>query len=269
MNSANPFIRAIATRLKRRANQRWRLSLDEVRPLRDRVGWFFISIGITTGKARHHGGPAMTAIVSSGGRGVKPWIEARFHPTIEINGGTMRTRDDGIEDELIAIMGEVIPPGGHLMIDYESAGQEMTMAELQHGIPPAATSLGARMLAAGFIGEFKDWYFSEGGHEGPRKLQANKPPDASAARRAIENRIRELGDFETSALRHSDDPALRNALISAHRRAEILIDHLSARRSARQTIESLSIIDFSSASKARPARSAGARRRRLPPAPSR
>src|SRR5579884_2385717 len=196
MSATNPTLRALEKKLARRRVGAWCLILDELRPLANRVGWFNVSIALADRRGRRVGGPAMNAILSGGGRGVKPWIEARFHPTIAIDDERLiRTSASEIEAELIAVMGEIIPPGGHLMVDYESGGQERTMRELQLGVPPAATALGARMLAAGFVGEFKDWYFSEGGHEGPRKLQANKPPDAAAARRAIAERIGELEEF--------------------------------------------------------------------------
>ncbi len=86
------------------------------------------------------------------------------------------------------------------MIDYENPGQEETFAELGLRVPAPASYLGSLMFRAGFRGEFKDWYFSEGGHEGPRKLQGNKSPDRAAARRALANHRRELSAFvRTSA----------------------------------------------------------------------
>ncbi len=244
MNASTPLIRALAARLKRRPISGWTLVLDEIRPLRQRVGWVFINVGVAAEKGRRRGGPAMTAIVSSGGRDVKPWIEGRFYPTIEIDGATIRTRIAGIEDELIAVMGEVIPPGGHLMIDYESGGQEQTFNELRLGISPAATSLGGRMLAAGFVGEFKDWYFSEGGYEGPRKLQANKPPDAAAARRAIANRIRELREFKRFRPHKIRDAETGLRFIFAQTRVDELIDHLRKHRPPRRTLRLLRVSDL-------------------------
>lgn len=263
MSEANPFLRALEARLKRRRINRWRLSLDEVRPLRARVGWFHISVGLADENGRRVGGPVMTAIVSGGGRGVKPWIECRLHPAVEDGaGGTLRTRAEGIEDQLIAIMGAAIPPGGHLMIDYESGGQEQTFNELRLGVPPPATSLGARMLAAGLIGGFKDWYFSEGGHEGPRKLQANKPSDAISARRAVAERISELSDFSKKPTRDRDDRGAIAMLMAAQQRAQELIDHLRKRSSPPRTLAKRE-------NKVRPARSAAAHGRRRRPAPSR
>lgn len=252
MSASNPFLRALAVRFARRRIGRWRLTLDEVRPLRTRVGWFHISVGLAGEGGQRIGGPVMTAIVSGGGRGVKPWIEGRLFPEVRADGRRIGTRAEGIEDELIAIMGAAIPPGGHLMIDYESGGQEETFNELRLGVPPAATSLGARMLAAGLVGEFKDWYFSEGGHEGPRKLQANKPPDQRSRDAALAERIRELRGF------------LKLLLPKKRADAKIVA---RARARAVELIRIASIEPIGSEHKARPARSArahGRRRRRSP-----
>lgn len=253
MSKANPFLRTLTERLARCRVRRWRLTLDEVRPLRERVGWAHISIGLAGADGRRIGGPVMTAIVSGGGRGVKPWIEARLYPELLVGGRRIGTRAEGIEDQLIAIMGAAIPPGGHLMIDYESGGQEQTFNELRLGAPAAATELGARMLAAGLAGDFKDWYFSEGGHEGPRKLQANKPPDEKSRRAASDKRIRELRSFLTRPL-----PAERAEMEIVAR----------ARHRAAELIRVASIEPVTIARKARPARSAAAHGRRRRPAPS-
>lgn len=253
MSEANPFLHTLADRLARCRIRRWRLTLDEARALRERVGWFHIGVGLAGEDGQRIGGPVMTAIVSGGGRGVKPWIECRLYPELLSGDRRIGTRAEDIEDELIAIMGAAIPPGGHLMIDYESGGQEQTFNELRLGVPAAASSLGARMLAAGLVGEFKDWYFSEGGHEGPRKLQANKPPDEKSRRAAIAKRIRELREF------------LRQPLPAERAEAEIVA---RARERAAELIRVVSLGPIRSERKARPARSAGARGRRRRPAPS-
>jgi len=54
----------------------------------------------------------------------------------------------------------------------------MTARALTAGVPPRATPLGAAMAAAGCGVAFRDWYISEGGREGPRKLQGFRALDA-------------------------------------------------------------------------------------------
>jgi hypothetical protein len=88
------------------------------------------------------------------------------------------------ERHLFRLLGGLIPPGGHLMVEYESAHARTTEQMLSLGLPPVATPLGYLMFLAGCGLSFRDWYISEGGREGPRRLQGYKPRDASSAARA-------------------------------------------------------------------------------------
>ena len=141
-----------------------------------------------------------------------PWLEGRIDPSLELpDGRRFDGRAAGLEAELICLIGALIPPGGHLMIEYESPAQSETHRELLLRVPPAATHLGALMFAAGFRGQFKDWYISEGGHEGPRKLQANKSPNAAVAREAMRANVEELEQFVARPLpENADDAAVVN-----------------------------------------------------------
>jgi hypothetical protein len=192
----------MASRLDEKKIGAFTLVLAEVRPIRPRAGWLYLSVGIHDENGTRSAGPVMTGIVSAGGRGVKPWFECRLFPTVTMGAGCqpVDARESGLEAGIVNLLAGLIPPGGHLMIDYENPGQEETFAELSLRVPPPATYLGALMFHAGCRGAFKDWYFSEGGHEGPRKLQANKSPDAAAARRAIREHRRELAAFVARAL---------------------------------------------------------------------
>jgi hypothetical protein len=84
--------------------------------------------------------------------------------------------EEGVNHELCRRLSGLIPPGGHLMVSYE--GEEPmhreTAVALSKGIPPVLTPLGALLFDSGFL-SIKDWYLSEGGHEGPRKLWGEKP----------------------------------------------------------------------------------------------
>jgi len=177
-----------------------RLVITELKPVRLRVGWLYLAIALCD----EHGEPSRSALamglVSGGGRLVSPWFELRIYPTVELEeGATFDARAGGLEAAFIDLLGRLIPPGGHLMIEYESPGQSATHAELLLRVPPAATHLGNLMFNAGFRGAFKDWYISEGGHEGPRKLQANKSPNPAAARAAIRTHRAELIEFAKRA----------------------------------------------------------------------
>jgi hypothetical protein len=165
-----------------------------MRPVRPRVGWLYVDLALA--EREQHSSPFVTAIVSGGGRGVRQWVECRIFPQVEFPGGrTVDARKMGLEAAIIGRLADLIPPGGHLMIDYDSGGQDLTLAELVAQVPPPASYLGELMFRAGFRGQFKDWYFSEGGHEGPRKLQANKSPTAEAERAAIRDHMWLLRQF--------------------------------------------------------------------------
>jgi hypothetical protein len=175
---------------------KWRIAITSAEPVRPRAGWFHLIVALADANGTATQTPIMTGIVSGGGRGVKPWFECRFYPEVTMaDGTTFDARGCGLEAALIDRLGELVPDGGHLMVEYESPGQSMTHAELLLRVPPAATYLGALMFHAGFRGAFKDWYISEGGHEGPRKLQANKSPNAAAARVAMRTHVEELTVF--------------------------------------------------------------------------
>jgi hypothetical protein len=139
-----------------------------------------------------------------------PWLEVRINPDIELAGGErLSGREMGLEPALINLIGTLVPAGGHLMVEYESPAQRETHRELLLRVPPAATYLGALMFAAGFRGHFKDWYISEGGHEGPRKLQGNKSPNAAAAVHALHSNLEELKEFLRCSLpENAEDAAL-------------------------------------------------------------
>jgi hypothetical protein len=89
---------------------------------------------------------------------------------------------EGIELRLLEVFATAVPAGGHLMAEYESPGRRMTALALAARVPPLATPLGALMAEAGCGDAFKDWYISEGGREGPRKLQGFRALNEEHAR---------------------------------------------------------------------------------------
>jgi hypothetical protein len=174
----------------------FRLKITGVRPVRPRTGWLYVDIDLADEHDKVSASHFATAIVSGGGRGVQQWVECRIFPQVQFNDGrVVDARKLGLEAGIIRLLGKLIPAGGHLMIDYDSGGQDLTLSELVARVPPAASYLGELMFRAGFRGQFKDWYFSEGGHEGPRKLQANKSPNAAAARAALKEHLGVLRQF--------------------------------------------------------------------------
>ncbi|MFP3880167.1 MAG: DUF1122 family protein [Dehalococcoidia bacterium] len=97
--------------------------------------------------------------------------------------------------QLFRHLADLLPPGGHMMVEYDSPGQRDTARSLTLGIPPIATPLGYLLFLVGCGNGFRDWYFAEGGSEGPRKLQGHKALNSQHARIKAEETSRELTIF--------------------------------------------------------------------------
>jgi hypothetical protein len=226
--SSEPVAKQIADRLgngrlRSKSGRVFELIFTELRGIRPRAGWLQFALTVRDDNQHPARTSLMTGIISGGGRGVMPWLETRIDPWLELaTGERLDGRAMGLEAELINLIGSMIPAGGHLMVEYESPAHQETHRELLLRVPPAATYLGALMFAAGFRGHFKDWYISEGGHEGPRKLQANKSPNTAAADEALRSNFGEVRDFLKRPLpENAEDAAL---LARAQERARSLLD---------------------------------------------
>jgi hypothetical protein len=119
--------------------------------------------------------PVLAALHHSGPYPSYNWIEVS--ETDEALVG-----DDGVA-QLFARFFDLLPPGGHLMVEYDSPRRAETAQALARGVPAIATPLGSLLFDLGFGAKFKDWQIAEGGAEGPRKLQAYKPPAGDHASR--------------------------------------------------------------------------------------
>ena len=234
MDSTEPTAKRLAAKIdgaKLEGERTFILAVTDLRPVRPRAGWYHLTVALTDAKGepartpKRSRTPLMTGLVSGGGRLVMPWFEGRLFPTVQMaDGTTIDARAKGLEAAFVDLLGTLVPPGGHLMIEYESPGQHETHAELLLRVPPAASHLGSLMFHAGFRGDFKDWYISEGGHEGPRKLQANKSPTPAAARAAMRNHLRDLTAFMRRPL--PDRPEDAAVIERAQERARALLKEL-------------------------------------------
>ena len=102
---------------------------------------------------------------------------------------------EGIDLEVTRALGRLVPTGGHLMMEYDSAQRAATAQALRARVPPVATPLGAMMFAAGCGIAFTDWYISEGGREGSRKLQGFRAIDAAHEERRGREMLADLEAF--------------------------------------------------------------------------
>ncbi|MFA7249791.1 MAG: DUF1122 family protein [Dehalococcoidia bacterium] len=123
---------------------------------------------------------------------------------VEVTGSTgrvpMESGDEvqipeGIDLQVVMALGTLVPAGGHLMMEYDSRQRSLTARALMANVPPVATPLGAMMFAAGCGVAFTDWYISEGGREGARKLQGFRALDAAHEERRGREMLQALEAF--------------------------------------------------------------------------
>jgi hypothetical protein len=166
----------------------YKLHLGELKQLRF-SGWKGLRLFIRDSRGNLSSFPVIKGIYSAGGKdGVKPWMDIEYSEKLgfleekETKDGLVLS-SKSLDRKLFKYLGNAIPSGGHLMVSYE--GEQIihtsTAKSLSMGIPPAATALGFLIFQGGFQ-LIKDWYLSEGGHEGPRKLWGEKAPDGTWAK---------------------------------------------------------------------------------------
>lgn len=109
----------------------------------------------------------------------------------------------GVE-RLFRLLVDLLPAGGHLMVEYDSPQRAETARDLAHNVPALATPLGELLFRVGCGARFKDWQIAEGGAEGPRKLQAYKPLSDEHAQRWRQEASQELQAFLERTAPESD-----------------------------------------------------------------
>jgi hypothetical protein len=95
--------------------------------------------------------PVLVALHHSGPYPSYNWIEvAQLNDEISFeasDSGPPLTLGVAGLHRLMALLGQLIPPGGHLMTEYESPRWTLTARALNLGAPPAATELGDLLKA--------------------------------------------------------------------------------------------------------------------------
>lgn len=175
----------------------YRLHLQQLKPLH-LSGWRGFTVVLTDRDGTSAQPPVVEGIYSAGGKdGVRPWMDISVAEVITFGPRRrLNLRRRGLMDELFTYLAQLIPPGGHLMVSYEDADplHRETDRALAAGVPPVLTSLGLLLFKSGFR-LVKNWYLSEGGHEGPRKLWGEKPPNKTWSRVWDEATARQLVRF--------------------------------------------------------------------------
>jgi hypothetical protein len=158
--------------------------------------------------------PVFSGLFSAGrpSQYIKGWIDGDYFETATFPNTTcLSLSESGLDGQLFTMLGELVPPGGSLMVSYslfskESNVHRETKLGLDRGYPPVVTPLGFLLFLAGCGMGFKDWYFAEGGREGPEKLQGYKPVDSEAAEEKAEMMLQELRNF--SIITQTDEDSL-------------------------------------------------------------
>ena len=161
---------------------RFKLRLTQLKQLK-LSGWRGFTLNLQDREGRLSSSPIVRGIFSRGGKdGVKSWMDINYFEEATFNdeqpSDIINLSEQGLDSQLFAYLAGIVEPGGHMMVSYEDENQIHihTLTSLAIGIPPAATPLGELLWESGFQ-LVKDWYLAEGGHEGPRKLWAEKAPD--------------------------------------------------------------------------------------------
>jgi hypothetical protein len=175
--------------------------------------------------------PVFAGLFSAGRRSqtIHGWVDGDFFDFVLFSDRARFSLSEfALDIELFKLLGGLVPPGGSFMVSYSLFSKEArvhreTKLGLDRGYPPVVTPLGVLLFGAGCGMSFKDWYFAEGGREGPEKLQGYKPLDSEVAKQRADSALRELRAF---VQRTPPDDFAREC----HRRAERVISELEQMR---------------------------------------
>mgnify|MGYP002821564151 CR=1 FL=1 len=140
--------------------------------------------------------PLILGLVNSGPYPGHNWVEViEYRDHLTFGGESGVTIPEGVERLVFSRLAELVPDGGHLMVEYDSEARRLTARALAAGVPPRATPVGATLAAAGCGVAFRDWYIAEGGREGPRKLQGFRAVDPDHQRQRNEETLEAMRAF--------------------------------------------------------------------------
>ncbi len=123
----------------------------------------------------------------------QPWVEMfSIKDSIMFGREKFNYFDSEVEDELLDLLTSNMEEGSRIFIEYQH--DKITMKQLSSGVPAPCSRLGYNLFDRGFTW-FKDWYFSEGFHEGNQKLQAEKAVDKDRRKNHLFNIKNQIQDF--------------------------------------------------------------------------
>ena len=150
---------------------------------RNPFGASYFQVMATGGKGRS----ALVGLLSRGPYPAHNWIEV-----LDFLPGDLEK--EGLLLPLFRYLFALVPPGGHMMVEYESPSWAATREALSLGVPPILTPLGQVLRQIG-CERVRDWHIAEGGREGPRKLigyKALNPQPSSLRRKELGRELQEF-----------------------------------------------------------------------------
>jgi len=178
---------------------------------KNNVGSRYFQLFLADASGRLGDAPLALGLHNSGPFPAYNWIElTQYRPVRRFAGRVSDLAAEGLDRKLFEMLSELVPPGGHMMVEYDSPGQRASERMLTRGYPPVASPLGFLMFFAG-CRSYRDWYISEGGREGPRKLQCFKPLNEDIRREKEERLHEELNAFLARPERSARDEWLELA----------------------------------------------------------
>lgn len=142
---------------------------------KNNVGSHYFQLFLADRRGRLALEPLALGLHNSGPFPAYNWVElTQYRPILTFNGKRVDLATEGLDLTLFQLVSDLVPPGGHIMVEYDSPSQKATERVLTLGYPAACSPIGYLLLQAG-CRSYRNWYIPEGGREGPRKLQGFKP----------------------------------------------------------------------------------------------
>jgi hypothetical protein len=142
---------------------------------KNNVGSHYFQLFVADGGGELSEEPLALGLHNSGGFPAFNWIELTHYREVLRVGGEMITLGaDGLDGSFFELLAQFVPPGGHMMVEYDSPTHRATERILTLNYPQVCSPIGYLMFRIG-CRSYRDWYISEGGREGPRKLQGFMP----------------------------------------------------------------------------------------------
>lgn len=142
---------------------------------KNNVGSQYFQVFLANADGELAGEPLALGLHNSGPYPGFNWVElTRYNSQLTFSDESLDLTDGNRDLELFRMVSELVPAGGHLMVEYDSPSQAASAQVLTRGLPAATSQIGYRMFQVG-CRSYRDWYIPEGGREGPRKLQGFKP----------------------------------------------------------------------------------------------